>query len=367
MSWSTRRPGRSAGRSFRPNLETLEDRSLPSNSPVLPTANFNAGTPNAAVAELCVTYPDGQSAVGSGAMIDSYHVLTAGDLLYNAKDGGYATSIEAIPDASNGVDPFGIAFGTYERVDPSWISYSQSNSGTTSPSVADIGLVTLNRAIGNQSGSFALGYNNNNAFFAGTIFQTAGYPAGSGLSGLQMYATSLKALGATGTNGITFSESSLTALPGQGGSPVWQAPSNGAAVIYGIVTGANGLTSTSQVYATRITQALYTELQSWQNADKTPPTLATTYIVALQHPAVTAAQLKGSVSNTINVVALDVGWASVPSPSPMFYGDNYYGSWGYNPVTTTDTTDLPYYDGPAYVQGYGSSYGTQPSIYSSDA
>jgi V8-like Glu-specific endopeptidase len=91
-------------------------------------------------------------------MIDSTHVLTAAHLLYSAPDGGYATSIVAIPDANGSAAPFGVAYGTYERVDPSWLGLSQSHTGTTSPNVNDIGLVTLDQPIGNSTGWFKLGY-----------------------------------------------------------------------------------------------------------------------------------------------------------------------------------------------------------------
>jgi hypothetical protein len=167
--WSFRTSTRSRARSVAPtrrlDLEALEERSLMSASPIAPTAVVNAPTIAATsalmgVVELEVTYPDHQTAVGTGAMIDCSHVLTAAHLLYSAKDGGYATSIEAIPAADGLGHPVGVAYGTYERVDPSWLSYNPSHPGATSPTVEDIGLVTLNQPIGNSTGWFNLGQNN---------------------------------------------------------------------------------------------------------------------------------------------------------------------------------------------------------------
>jgi V8-like Glu-specific endopeptidase len=337
---------------------------LPSVSPVYPTA----GSPLQAVVELQVTYPDHQTAVGSGAMIDSSHVLTAAHILYSAKDGGYATSIEVIPAVNGNDAPFGVAFGTMERVDPSWLSFNQSNPGATSPSVEDIGLVTLNRAIGDSTGWFGIGYNNNNASFSGAMFQTAGYPAIPGQTGPQMFAGSGKALGTVSNDCIGFAQSSLPALPGQSGSPIYQTSGKGAPVIYGVLTGANGFSPSSEVYTARITQSVYNELQNWEKADKTPPTFAnlgSSSQVTLQHPAGAAPQVKGAASLSAPAIqALDVGWATNPDIYSM-YGNPYYGSWGsYNPGSYS-YQDPYLYTGPQFVQGYGLNYGTQ-SIYSSD-
>jgi hypothetical protein len=46
-------------------------------------ADPQAGSPLQGVAKVFVTYPDGKEAVGSGALVDSYHVVTAGHILYS--------------------------------------------------------------------------------------------------------------------------------------------------------------------------------------------------------------------------------------------------------------------------------------------
>ena len=120
-------------------VEQLDERILPSISPVNPTM----GSALMGIVDLKVTFPDGKSAAGTGTMIDSSHVLTAAHLIYSAQDGGYAKSIEAIPAAHGNYDPLGVAFATYERVDPSWLSFNPSHPGMTSPSVEDIGLVSI--------------------------------------------------------------------------------------------------------------------------------------------------------------------------------------------------------------------------------
>src|SRR5206468_2957499 len=125
-----------------------------------------------------------------------------------------------VPAAGGGMAPFGVAFGTSERVDPSWVRFSASHPGETSPKVADVGLVTLNRAVGNATGWFQIGFGRNNAFYRGAAFQTAGYPAAPSQSGPQLYAGSGQALGPVAGGGIAFSQANLAALPGESGSPL---------------------------------------------------------------------------------------------------------------------------------------------------
>jgi V8-like Glu-specific endopeptidase len=264
----THRPSRTrtAGR-CKPTLEQLDARLLPSLTPLSP----NVGYPLRAVVKLYVTFPDHTSIVGSGALIDSFHVLTAAHMLYSYKDGGFATSVQAIPDQYYNSDPYGIAYGTYERVDPSWISFNPSNPGSTSPSVEDIGLVTLNRAVGNSTGSFAFGYNNNNSVFTNASFDTAGYPASYGYSGQQMYFSAGRLIGTLSNDGLGFYEGNITIYPGQSGSPLWQYASNGTPVIYGVIAGSYGYSPSSEAFGARITQSVFNEIQSWRNSDR-PPT-----------------------------------------------------------------------------------------------
>ena len=176
QSRSTSSPARR--KRFQLSVEALDQRVMPSLSPINPTA----GSGLDGVVEVQATYPDGQTVAGTGAMIDGFHVLTAGHILYSAKDGGYASSVQVIAADSSNYEPFGVAFGTDERVDPSWISYNKANPGATSPTVQDIGLLTLNRSIGNLTGEFVIWYNNSNAWFKGETFQTAGYPTLPGLT-----------------------------------------------------------------------------------------------------------------------------------------------------------------------------------------
>jgi V8-like Glu-specific endopeptidase len=304
-------------RTLKPSVEQLDPRVLPALSPAGAAGSLQG------VVELQVTYRDGQVAVGTGVMIDSKHVLTAAHLLYSAQDGGYATSVEAVPAADGGLAPFGAAFGTYERVDPSWYRFDQTHPGMTSPAVEDVGLVTLNRPVGASTGWFTLG-----AGAAGGTFQTAGYLATKGLSGPHLFTETGTALDA-GSGSLTFTQHSLALLPGQSGSPLWQA-SGGAPVLSGILTGTDGFSPSGHVYAVSITPALARELHRWETAQTGHSGKG------LQHPAVTGSQLKGSVPTAVVAKAMD----DYPDG-----GDSYDTSSGYD--TVLPSSDYTYDPGIA--------------------
>jgi V8-like Glu-specific endopeptidase len=339
---SSRRRAPSAARTWRPQLEALEERSLMSASPIAPTHLTPMPSPNTAdssmmgIVELKVTYPDQQTAMGTGTMIDATHVLTAAHLLYSANDGGYATSVEAIP--GNGLSSsLGVAFGTKEHVDPSWLGFNASHPSQTSPAVADVGLVTLNRALGNQTGWFAVADGTSKDSFSGATFDTAGYPGNPTNVSPQLHIEAGKAEGTVSSNGISFTQSSLPALPGQSGSPIYQISHKGSEVIYGVLTGADGFSPTTKVFADRITPRVYEEIQDWEKGDKTPLAHAGAQ-ATLEHPVEKASPVQGNASTGPTIHALS--WPYNPSY-------DYAGDFNYNVYN------------PNF--GYGSSYAIPPS------
>ncbi|MBV8554548.1 MAG: hypothetical protein JO116_03220 [Planctomycetaceae bacterium] len=170
-------PGRAAGRRARPALEPLEGRKLLSLSAVPP----NAGFPYTAIVDLIAAFPDGVKCQGTGVMVDSFHVLTAGHMLYSSADGGSVSQIVAAPELCGNSAPFGTASMTAERTDPIYVNWDKAHPDTPAPGDHDIGLITLDRTIGNSTGWMAYGYDNNDADFApGKIFNTAGYPGPKG-------------------------------------------------------------------------------------------------------------------------------------------------------------------------------------------
>lgn len=251
-------------------VESLEDRVVPSLTPVNTTAY-----PYSTIVRLEITFPK-ETDVGTGVMVDRFHVLTAGHCVYDAAAGGWAKSIKVVPDQQGNNAPFGTAYSTYVRTFNTWVNYSNSHPHSTAPGDMDMGLITLNRTIGDFTSWMSYGYNNNNSFFSsGSIMNTAGYPATSGYTGKQMYFSSgaIAGLSSDGT-AIQYYQSNITTYGGQSGSPVWTLI-NGTRTVYGIHVGGSGL-STSLNFATRITQTIFNTLQSWRSQDAVPSTQSAT-------------------------------------------------------------------------------------------
>ncbi len=332
-------------RRFLPQLEQLDARIVPSLTPV----GYNAGNPFSAVAQVSVTFPNHKSYVGSGAMIDRFHLLTAAHMLYSPADGGWATSVQVIPDKYYSYDPRGYALGTYLRVDPSW-------RGTISSSVEDVGLVTLNSTIGDYTGWFGFGYNSNNNFFTNQYFETAGYPASNGYNGQQMYYSYGRITGEQGTE-LLSTEGNITNIPGQSGSPLWYTP-NGC--IYGINSAWSGSTaSSSQDYFARITQSVFNELQSWRNSDRTPTG-------PIQRAATVTGGLNGFTSFTTSAglgqYLTDVSVSSNPTdgvPGSLLVGAH---SLETAPVVTFATAGSAKPQAPAFAGGAAAAADTTPSF-----
>jgi V8-like Glu-specific endopeptidase len=207
-------------RTLRPCFDGLESRTVFSLIPVPP----NAPSPFTAIVKIEGTFPDGESYVGSGFLVDSYHILTAGHLVYEYDDGGFATRITVIPELYGTSEPFGEATVTKERTTPAWQAFSAAHPDMTGPDAQDIGLITLNRQIGNGTGWMSFGHSNDVSIYnPGAIFDTAGYPAdpASGYDGLHMAYSSGPILGLSpGGGAIGYDQSDVTTYGGQSGSPL---------------------------------------------------------------------------------------------------------------------------------------------------
>lgn len=308
-------PGRAAGRRARPALESLEGRKLLSLSTVPP----NAGFPFTAIVDLIAAFPDGVKCQGTGVMVDSFHVLTAGHMLYSSADGGFASQILAAPELCGNSAPFGTAFMTTERLDPIYVNWDNAHPGTPASGNHDIGLVTLNRTIGNSTGWMAYGYDNDAADFAlGTIFNTAGYPGPKGgYDGYHMVFSSGPIAGLSPDGAaLEYYQSSITTYCGQSGSPVWSydPSTDPERVVYAIhVAGDN--TPNSLNSATRITQDIFNELQGWRAADPVPSSSAQS-AYGLLSPSTRLGAAAAMLATPTTPANSPVGWAETVLPMP---------------------------------------------------
>jgi V8-like Glu-specific endopeptidase len=263
-------PRRASRRNSRPVLESLEGRALLSLSPVSPSAGY----PYTTGVELQITYPNGSHYVGSGVMVGPNDVMTAGHVVYDYAEGGWASSITVTPEYYYGSGRFGSATMTHEETYNTWLAYSKANPGLTAPGDMDIAIISLNHNIGNETGWLSYGYNNNNSTFAsGNLMNTFGYPATTGYNGQQEEYSGGQIAGLSSDgSAIEFYQNQITIYGGSSGSPLFDYfPSNGSMIVYGIVVGGGGASNTED-FATRITSQIFNDFSTFisQNTTTTP-------------------------------------------------------------------------------------------------
>ncbi|MDZ8092279.1 MAG: trypsin-like serine protease [Nostoc sp. DedQUE05] len=216
---------------------------------------------------------------GSGAMIDSYHFLTAGHCVYDTRYGGWADKIEVMLGSKGNIiagtnradyEYYSEAKSVYTRSFDGWTQGDQTKSETFQ---YDIGLVTLDRNIGNFTGWFNYGYDDN--LSSGTLMNVTGYPSDKfdsnsdgKFDNYDMWTQSGKI---TSTTDSILRSNELDILPGNSGGPLWLNNSNtNKPTIYGVAS--NETTSNkTPLYNefARITSTRYNEIQNWIDQDNT--------------------------------------------------------------------------------------------------
>jgi V8-like Glu-specific endopeptidase len=264
-------------------LEVLDRRLTPSLAAVSSTA-----FPFSAVVSVEATFPHGGPGNGpayvhgSGAVIDRFHVLTAGHMIYDASYGGFATSVVVTPAENGNYAPFGTARMVWERVYNGWEAYSSQHPGQTGQGAADIGLITLDTAIGDRTGWFGMYYYNTNdpgqlnGIYGNLSLNTAGYPGsnlhpvslndGEVARGDTMYHDFGRVSGVS-SDGSLVEYPQLETHPGQSGSPVWfyDGHTDSSIGIDAVEVGTG--------FGTCITQQMYNDFHSAMDYDATnrPP------------------------------------------------------------------------------------------------
>jgi len=225
--------------------------------------------PYSAVVRVVTTFPDRQTFVGSGAVIDRYHVLTAGHCVYNARHGGWAKEQRVYAGQTGSTKPFKVARGVNNRTFTSFIDDDKaSKDGRHVPGDGDIGLITLDRALGDETGWFGFGWDDD-AFFNGRSMYKAGYPAAQGYSGYDMYISHGRVLAAHAGTGASFGYvdwdvKSMPAVAGQSGSGLYVVEEKtGQTIIYAV----HDLGNSDQGFAEVITKDVFDTLQEWLAED----------------------------------------------------------------------------------------------------
>jgi V8-like Glu-specific endopeptidase len=221
---------------------------------ITPTNTF----PNSAICRLIVRYPltpTGTAFAGTGSLIGDRHVLTAGHVLFNAAQGGWAQRIRVVP----GMDGDTWWFGSEVLVWPNFRQRSVTGWTEDQDIDHDYGLITLNT--GFSVGSFGMLYASDTTLDSTTAYIT-GYPAEKGTPpGTQQF-------GVPGGGKITDCDSTLVyysidTSKGQSGSGVYRFWEGKRAII--AVHG--GQYDGDENRGARITKDRYNRIRGWQSAD----------------------------------------------------------------------------------------------------
>jgi glutamyl endopeptidase len=211
--------------------------------------------PWSTICKLYITAADSTQFIGSGTMLDEYHVLTCGHCVYLHGYGGWASEVKVIPGMAGDYEPFGHAFATYYRSYTEWTEYEMYEH--------DWAVITLDRTIGSQTGWMGrMTADPSDPVYTGTL-NIAGYPGDLDL-GEYMYFDSDVGEYADEYNHWFWMDTAA----GQSGSPVWMYDGENRYIVsinayeYEYGTYAN--------FGTRLNQDKYDRINTWL-AEDVPP------------------------------------------------------------------------------------------------
>jgi glutamyl endopeptidase len=116
---------------------------------------------------------------GSGVLIDSKHVLTAGHCVFNRDSDTWVDQIEAVPGMDSTDWPYGSALSVSMMAWTGWTVYDDWNH--------DMGVVELDRPVGALTQWHGFAYSADDNFYLTNTFHNAGYPGLAPYNGIHMW------------------------------------------------------------------------------------------------------------------------------------------------------------------------------------
>ncbi len=208
------------------------------------------------ICKLYITAQNGSLYIGSGAIIDNFHVLTCGHCVYLHDAGGWVNEIKVVPGKNGDNEPFGHAYVSYMR---SYIGWTQDEMVEH-----DWAVLTLDRSIGDFTGWMGRQTADSSSSIYTGILNTAGYP-GDLDYGKNMYRVSDDGDRADEYNHWFWMDSA----GGQSGSPVWRYDGENRYILsilaYGYINGVDAN------YGTRLNSDKYDQINTWLSDDSSTP------------------------------------------------------------------------------------------------
>jgi V8-like Glu-specific endopeptidase len=288
------------------------------------TVYDNLAFPGRTIVKLYIADPWGGNWVGSGAVIDNFHILTAGHCAY-IRDGGnngWATDIEvvaAMDTSDTPSDPYGSA----------WVTNMRSYTGWTvsGSSQHDWAVLTLDRNIGIYTGWMGrTTAGSSSSIYTGTM-NVAGYPTDLS-SGNRMYWDADAGDGATTNNHFYWADTA----GGMSGGPVWRFDGSNRYIMTVHAYGRDGLDSN---YGTRLNTDKYDRIFTWLGEDSAPTDKAD----LIDRGASYSSASPGSVTAGITAFSVSNDIRNVGTAASGNYVVHYYAS------TNTYISTSDYYIG----------------------
>ena len=203
------------------------------------------------IVKLYIIAADGTQLTATGAIIDDFHVLTAGHCVWSHDYGdNWVQSIMVVPGLDGSYMPFYYAWKTNCKTYTGWVVNRDPDH--------DWAVITLDRNIGSWTGWMGRETHSDLSWYSGTTFNTAGYPADLS-SGLVMYFDADIADYATDYRLYYY----MDTAGGQSGSPVWAYSSTAGRRIVAIhAYGSSTINS-----GTRLNQDKFDRIITWLDDD----------------------------------------------------------------------------------------------------
>lgn len=212
--------------------------------------------PYTSVVRIEAVFPNGATILGSGAMIDEYHVLTAGHVVHDVDLGGFAVDFNIFPAQNGSEQYFGEADWTFVRTYSGWTDSQNSDF--------DMALITLDRNIGIITGWMGREVLSDSNFNNGISLNTAGYPGDLSTNAVDMY-RAFGAVDSATVNRVFYSGlNGLDTFGGQSGSPLYRYNSSTDERYINVVHTTGGSTLNG---GTRLNQPKFDDLIAWTAED----------------------------------------------------------------------------------------------------
>ncbi len=212
--------------------------------------------PWSSICKLYITADDDTKWVGSGAIIDEFHILTCGHNVYLHDNGGWASRVEVVPGMDGNYEPFGSAMVTNMRSYTGWTQDEMEEH--------DWAVLTIDTNMGDYTGWLGRQWESPSHSIYTGMLHTAGYP-GDLDNGERMYNTSDYGDSADEYNHWYW----LDAAPGQSGSPVWTYDGTNRYIV-----SIHAYSYEDEAYpnfGTRLNKDKFDQISLWLNEDSSNP------------------------------------------------------------------------------------------------